>query len=56
MCIVIFLQLLFETFLILRRIQRYIIINVHRFSRNVPIILVTVNETRIFMTDFGKIL
>jgi hypothetical protein len=34
------LQLLSETFLILRRTQRDIIINVHRFSRKVPVILV----------------
>ena len=34
------LQLLSETFLILRRIQKDIIINVHRFSCRVPAILV----------------
>jgi hypothetical protein len=34
------LQLLSATFLILRKIQRYIIIYVHRSSRNVPVILV----------------
>ena len=34
------LQLLPEAFLILRRIQRDIIINVHRASRKIPLILV----------------
>jgi hypothetical protein len=35
-----FVQLLSEIFLILRRIQRYIIINIHRSSCKVPVILV----------------
>jgi hypothetical protein len=38
------LQMLSETFLILRRIKRNIIINVHRSSCNVPVTLVTVYE------------
>jgi hypothetical protein len=36
-----YLQLLSEKFLILRTIQRHIIINVHKYSCKVPIILVT---------------
>jgi hypothetical protein len=51
-----YLQLLSETFLILRRIQRHSTISVHRSSCKVPVILVTFNETSIFLTDFRKIL
>jgi hypothetical protein len=40
-CVFLFsVQLLSETFLILRRIQRDIIINVHRYSCKVPVIFV----------------
>jgi hypothetical protein len=45
MCVLIFSQLLFETFLILKRIQRDIIINVHRSSCKVPLLLSDFNET-----------
>jgi ABC-type phosphate transport system permease subunit len=38
------LQLSFETFLILRIIARYIIINVHRSSCKVPVILITLQK------------
>ena len=49
------LQILSEIFLILRRIQGGIIVNVHRFSCKVPIILVNFNETRGFLRDrFSK--
>jgi hypothetical protein len=50
------LQLLSETFLILRRIRRDIIINVHRCSCKVPLLLSGLNETSIFSVDFRKIL
>ena len=50
------LQLLSETFLILRRIQRDIIINVHRSSCKMPVFLLDFNESWIFPTDFWKIL
>jgi hypothetical protein len=50
------LQLLSETFLILGRIQRDIIINVHRPSCKVPLLLSDFNETWIFSRDFRNIL
>ena len=40
MCVLIFLQLLSETFLILKRTEGDISINVHRSSRTVPVIFV----------------
>jgi hypothetical protein len=51
------LQLLCETFLILSRIERDIIINVHTVSLHVtyPLFLSDINETLIFSTDFRKI-
>jgi hypothetical protein len=50
------LQLLSETFLVIKRIQRDIIINVHRCSCKVPLLLSDFNETWIFWTDFREIL
>jgi hypothetical protein len=50
------LQLLSETFLVLRRMQRDIIINIHRSLRKVPSLLSDFNQTWIFSTDFRKIL
>jgi hypothetical protein len=44
MCVLIFSTNLSETLLILRRIQRDIIINLHRSLCEVPIILVRVYE------------
>jgi hypothetical protein len=55
MCVLIFSITLYETFLFLRRIQRDII-NVHRSSCEVPIILVRFYEIWIFSTDLWKML
>ena len=46
------LQLLFDTFLILRRIRRDIVINVKTSSCKMSVIIIT--ETWIFSTDFRK--
>jgi len=51
-----FLQLLSETFLILKGIQQDIIINVHKSSCNVPLFLSDCNWSWIFFTDFQKTL
>jgi competence transcription factor ComK len=45
-----------ETFLLLRRTHRDIIVNVHGYSCKVPIILSYSNSNWIFSTDFRKIL
>ena len=49
------LQLLSEKFLILGRLQRHIIINVHRSPCRVHFILVRFNHVLIFSTVFRKI-
>ena len=41
-----------ETFVILRRIRRDIIIYLGRFLRNLTVILVYFNDSWIFSTDF----
>ena len=51
----IFSQILSATFLVTKRIQRDIIINVLRSSYKVPLRLSNCNETRIFSTDFRTI-
>ena len=48
------LQRLFQTFFVLRRIQRDIITNVRKSSFKVPVILVSINETWIFLDKFSK--
>jgi hypothetical protein len=45
-----------DTFLIIRRIQRNIIVIVHRCSSKVPLFLSHFNETRISSTNFLSIL
>ena len=48
------LQRLFETFIILIRIQRYTVMNVKSLHVNYPLFLSDFNETGIFSTDFLK--
>ena len=48
------LQLLFETFLILRRIQRDIVIMWKHLQVKYPLFLSDFNEAQIFVTDFRK--
>ena len=57
-CVFLFcLQLLSETFLILRRIKQHMIKNVYRFSCKVPLLFLSdFNKTWIFSTNFRKIL
>jgi hypothetical protein len=49
------LQILSETFLILRRIERDITINVFGLHVKHPLFLSDFNESRMFPTDFRKI-
>ena len=49
-----YLQLLFETFLILGRNQRYTVMNVKTSSCKVPVFLSDINETWIFSKHFRK--
>jgi hypothetical protein len=53
-CVLIFSTTLSETFFILRRIQRNIIIKVNTYSCKVFVIFVRFNRTRIFSEDFRK--
>ena len=57
-CVFLFcLQLLSETFLILRTIKQHMIKNVYRFSCKVPLLFLSdFNKTWIFSTNFRKIL
>ena len=54
MCVLIFSTNLSEKFLMLRGIQRDIVINVHGYLCEVPVVLVGINENLIFSTDFEK--
>ena len=55
MCALIFSTTLSDAFLILRRIQWDIIINVKRFHIKYPLFFSDFNENCIFLTDFRKI-
>jgi hypothetical protein len=56
-CMLLFsLQILSETFVILWRIQRVVIIKVYRSSCKAPLFLSEANENWFFSTDFLKIL
>jgi hypothetical protein len=48
------LKLLSETFLIIRRTERDVIKNVHRYSCEVQLLLSDFNAIWVFSTDFGK--
>jgi hypothetical protein len=54
MCVLIFSTILSETFLILRGIERDIIINVHRSSCKVPVILVSLSRNSNFLDRLSK--
>jgi hypothetical protein len=54
MCVFGFSTILSETFLSLRRTQAGIVINVHRSSRNVPVILVTFQRNLNLIDRFSK--
>jgi hypothetical protein len=49
------LQTLSETFLVVRKIQRAIVINVQTSECKIRVIVADLNETWIFSIDFGKI-
>jgi hypothetical protein len=55
MCVLILCTSLSETFLILRPIQRDIIINVHKYTRKVTLLMSEFNETLILWTGFRKV-
>ena len=55
MCLLIFLQLLSETFLILEIIQRDIVANLKSLHVRHPLFLSDFNKTWIFPTHFQKI-
>jgi hypothetical protein len=50
------LQLVYETFFTVKRIQRDTVIHVHRSTCDVPLFLPDFNETGMFSTDFRIIL
>jgi hypothetical protein len=54
MCVLIFSTTLSETFLILRRFQRDIVIYVHRSSCKIPVILIRFKEILTFSADFRQ--
>ena len=54
MSVLIFYATIVETFLILRKIQRDIFINVHRFYVKYSLFFSGINQIWIFLTDFSK--
>ena len=54
MSVLIFYATIVETYLILRKIQRDIITNMHRFYVKYPLFFLDISQIWIFSTDFSK--
>jgi hypothetical protein len=55
MCVLVSQQIVSKTFLILRKTERYMIINTHRPCCKVKLLLSDLDETSHISTDFRKI-